>query len=100
MKNDNYIQRLIWDKSFKRAFKRIVRKNPQLEDKILAVLELLENDPFTNSLKSHKLRGQLDGLWACSVEYDCRIIYTFEQGSDNDNGIILLIDIGTHDEVY
>ena len=32
---------LIWDKSFKRAFKRIVRKNPQLEDKILAVLELL-----------------------------------------------------------
>lgn len=91
---------LVWEKSFKRAFKRIVRKNPQLEDKILAVLELLENDPFANSLKSHKLRGQLDGLWACSVEYDCRIIYTFEQDSDSDNEIILLIDIGSHDEVY
>ena len=91
---------LIWDKSFKRAFKRIVRKNPQLEDKILAVLELLENEPFANSLKSHKLRGQLDGLWACSVEYDCRIIYTFDQDSDSDNQIILLIDIGSHDEVY
>lgn len=91
---------LIWEKSFKRAFKRIVRKNPQLEDKILVVLEVLENDPFANSLKSHKLRGQLDGLWACSVEYDCRIIYTFEQDSDSDNEIILLIDIGTHDEVY
>lgn len=91
---------LIWDKSFKRAFKRIVRKNPQLEDKILAVLELLENEPFANSLKSHKLRGQLDGLWACSVEYDCRIIYTFDQDSDSDNQRILLIDIGSHDEVY
>ncbi|WP_414625094.1 type II toxin-antitoxin system YafQ family toxin [Calothrix sp. CCY 0018] len=91
---------LIWGTSFKRAVKRIVRKNPQLEEKILAVLELLANDPFANSLKSHKLRGQLDGLWACSVEYDCRIIYTFDQDSDSDNEIILLIDIGTHDEVY
>mgnify|MGYP001801693103 CR=1 FL=1 len=91
---------LVWNSSFKRAFKRVVRKNPQLEEKILAVLELLENDPFVNSLKSHKLRGQLDGLWACSVEYDCRIIYTFEQDVDSDNETILLIDIGTHDEVY
>ena len=46
------------------------------------------------------MRGQLDGLWACSVEYDCRIIYTFEQDVDSDNETILLIDIGTHDEVY
>ncbi len=91
---------LIWGTSFKRAFKRIVRKNPQLEEKILTVLELLGNDPFTNSLKSHKLRGQLEGLWACSVEYDCRIIYTFEQDSDNEEEIILLVNIGTHDEVY
>ena len=91
---------LIWGTSFKRAFKRIVRKNPQLEEKILTVLELLSNDPFTNSLKSHKLRGQLEGLWACSVEYDCRIIYTFEQDSDNEEEIILLVNIGTHDEVY
>ncbi|MGB3653622.1 MAG: type II toxin-antitoxin system mRNA interferase toxin, RelE/StbE family [Rivularia sp. (in: cyanobacteria)] len=91
---------LIWGTSFKRAFKRIVRKNPQLEEKILTVLELLSNDPFTNSLKSHKLRGQLERLWACSVEYDCRIIYTFEQDSDNEEEIILLVNIGTHDEVY
>lgn len=83
---------LLWDNSFKRAFKRTVRKNPQLEDKILAVLEMLENYPFANSLKSHKLRGKLDGLGACSVEYDCRIVYTFEQDSDSNNEIILLID--------
>ncbi|WP_322745496.1 type II toxin-antitoxin system RelE/ParE family toxin [Plectonema radiosum] len=65
---------------------------------MLAVLELLANDPLTNSLKSHKLRGQLEGLWACAVEYDCRIIYTFED-SENEQ-IIILINIGSHDEVY
>lgn len=35
---------LIWDNSFKRAFKRMVRKNPRLEGKIFEILELLEAD--------------------------------------------------------
>lgn len=60
----------------KRAFKRFVRKNPQLQKKIFETINLLASDPFTFSLKSHKLSGQLEGLWACSVAYDCRIIYT------------------------
>ncbi len=53
---------LIWDNSFRRAFKRLVRKNPQLQEKIFEVLEVLDADPFSPSLKSHKLRGNLDGL--------------------------------------
>jgi addiction module RelE/StbE family toxin len=91
---------LVWDSSFRRAFKRVVRKNPQLEERIVEVLELLVADPFAPSLKAHKLRGQLEGLWACWVEYDCRIIYTFGQNTDTDEEMIVLIDIGTHDEVY
>ncbi|MGK7900507.1 MAG: type II toxin-antitoxin system YafQ family toxin [Hormoscilla sp.] len=91
---------LVWDNSFRRGFKRFVRKNPQLELKIFAVLELLANDPFAPSLKAHKLRGQLEGLWACWVEYDCRIIYAMEQDDDSEEEMIILIDIGTHDEVY
>ena len=91
---------LVWDNSFRRAFKRVVRKNPLLESTIFAVLELLVNDPFAPSLKAHKLRGQLEGLWACWVEYDCRIIYTFQQDNEAGEELIVLIDIGTHDEVY
>lgn len=91
---------LVWDGSFKRAFKRVVGKNPQLEAKIFAVLELLAVVPFSQSLKSHKLKGQLEGLWAYWVEYDCRIIYTFRESTGSSEGMIVLIDIGTHDEVY
>lgn len=91
---------LVWDKSFKKAFKRIVKKNPQLQEKILAVLELLADNPFTPSLKSHKLTGQLEGLWSCSVVYDCRIIYALQQDKTLGETLIILIDIGTHDEVY
>lgn len=59
------MRNLVWDASFKRAFKRLVRKNPQLQPRILEVLELLVADPLAQSLKAHKLRGQLEGLWAC-----------------------------------
>lgn len=91
---------LVWDSSFRRAFRRVVRKNPQIEERIFEVLELLVADPFAPSLKAHKLRGELDGLWACWVEYDCRIVFTFARDTDSDEELIVLIDIGTHDEVY
>ena len=91
---------LTTDASFKRAFKRLVKKNPQLQDKRLVVLELLGNNPFHPSLKSHKLTGQLEGLWSCSVSYDCRIIFAFKKDVKTDNDLIVLIDIGSHDEVY
>ncbi|BAY13030.1 type II toxin-antitoxin system RelE/ParE family toxin [Calothrix sp. NIES-2098] len=91
---------LFWDSSFKRAFRRVIRKNPRLEETIFEVLELLVADPFAPTLKAHKLKGDLEGLWACWVEYDCRIIYTFQANPDEDEDAILLIDIGTHDEVY
>jgi len=88
------------DSKFKRSFKRLVKKNPQLQDKILSALETLSNDPFTPSLKSHKLTGQLEGLWACSVAYDCRIVFAFKSDPGTNEDVIVLVDIGSHDEVY
>ena len=34
------------------------------------------------------------------VEYDCRIVFTFEKGPDSEIDLIVLVDIGKHDEVY
>lgn len=55
--------KLFVEKSFKRAFKRLVKKTPQLKDKVLGILDILEKDPFTTFLKSHKLTGNLEGYW-------------------------------------
>jgi len=91
---------LTTDSKFKKSFKPLIKKNPQLQSKILAVLELLSDDPFTTSLKSHKLTGQLGGLWSCSVTYDCRIIFAFRKDPVTEDNLIVLVDIGSHDEVY
>ncbi|EHJ14273.1 hypothetical protein CWATWH0003_1047 [Crocosphaera watsonii WH 0003] len=51
-------------------------------------------------MRTHKLKGKLSGAWACTVEYDCRIVFCFEQNQETLEEEINLIDIGTHDEVY
>lgn len=91
---------VVWTSGFKRSFRKIIKKNPQLKNPIVKVLQLLADDPFTPSLKSHKLTGDLAGLWSCSVAYDCRIIFNLTEDEQLLQMVILLIDIGSHDEVY
>lgn len=91
---------LVLASSFKRAFKRVVKRQPELQVRIEERLALLAADPFDSQLQTHKLKGKLSGAWACSVEYDCRIVFNFVRNLESGEEEILLIDIGTHDEVY
>ena len=91
---------LVLSSSFKRAFKAIIKRQPDLKPKIEATLKLLADDLYNPILRTHKLKGKLSGAWACSVEYDCRIVFSFEQNQETLAEEINLIDIGTHDEVY
>ncbi|NLJ27865.1 type II toxin-antitoxin system RelE/ParE family toxin [Desulforhabdus amnigena] len=61
-------------------------------------LELLAEDAFHPLLRTHKLKGKLEGSWACSAGYDLRIIFEFTQYEGSET--ILLESIGTHQEVY
>ena len=78
----------------------MTRRTPELRARILDVLTILAGDPFDAGLKTHRLRGQLEGLWACRVEYDCRIVFTFEPDPAGGEEVIVLADIGSHEEVY
>ena len=91
---------LVWNESFRRAFKRLVRKSPGMQDHVLSVLATLKHNPFSPSLKAHKLKGDLGGFWACSVNYDCRIIFEFKQDPASGEAFVFLINIGSRDEVY
>ena len=77
-----------------------MRKRPDLRSNVEKTLMLLVDDPFIPQLETHKLKGKLSGVWACSAGYDLRIVFDFvksEQGLKDD---IFLIEIGTHEEVY
>jgi addiction module RelE/StbE family toxin len=91
---------LVWTTAFNRAFKRLVRQNPQLRSQIEQTLEQLIADPFHPSLRTHKLKGDLEGRWSCSIDYSNRIIFRLEINSDSDEEELFLLTLGSHDEVY
>ena len=61
---------LVWSTAFVRAFKQIVRHQPQLRARVERTLEQLAGDASHPTLHSHKLKGELAGAWACTVDYD------------------------------
>ena len=81
-----------------RTARRLARKNPQTAGDLRAALDLLTEDAFHPSLKTHKLRGNLDGSWACSAGHDLRIVFSFVRYRGSE--AILLEAVGSHDEVY
>ena len=91
---------LLFDQSFRRAAKRTCKNQPQLRSKIEAVLSLLEIDPFSPTLRTYKLKGDLGDLWSYTAEYDCRIIFRFYKLENEPEDAIVLINIGSNDEVY
>jgi hypothetical protein len=89
-----------WTPKSLRAFKRLIRKNPQLRPLIAKTLQQLAEDAFHPSLRTHKLIGELSDVWSCSIDYNYRILFHFIDNADNHSSSILLLNLGTHDEVY
>jgi mRNA-degrading endonuclease YafQ of YafQ-DinJ toxin-antitoxin module len=79
----------------------MIRQNPQLRLLVERSLQRLAEDPFHPALRTHKLAGDLAGIWACSIDYSYRILFEFINDPDNDEeDAILLLNLGSHDEVY
>ena len=88
--------RLFQSKQYSKKEKKFFKKHPDLLAQYANILKKLKVDPFEPSLKTHKLKGELKELYACSSTYEYRIIMTILIQDDK----IYLLDIGTHDEVY
>jgi addiction module RelE/StbE family toxin len=87
--------KLAWTKNFEKSLKRYIKKHPEKETKIKEKLKLFTEEPFSPELRNHRLSGKLKELRAIVVEYDCRIVFKFIE-----EDTALIIDIGSHEEVY
>ena len=67
-----------------------------LRGRLAQVFRDLEAAPFQSHLRLHPLHGDLQGLHAVSVTHSYRITLTLRITASE----IVLLDIGTHDEVY
>jgi addiction module RelE/StbE family toxin len=89
---------LLRSPAFARDLRSWLKAHPATAASIQEKLDQLAADAAQPSLRSHKLRGPLAGCWACTVTYDLRVVYQFVQAEGSE--AILLLALGTHDQVY
>ena len=87
--------RIAWDQGFGKIYRKKVRNDVLLKQRFWKTMELFSRNPFHPRLRTHKLSGKLEGLWAFTVAYDCRVVFKFLNGDE-----VLLVDVGGHEEVY
>ncbi len=73
-------------KSYQRLPKRVKQKAERLEKQF-------RTNPFTASLRTHRLKGRLKGLYSFSINYYYRIIFEFDESGE----VVYFHDVGTHD---
>mgnify|MGYP000014696050 CR=1 FL=1 len=87
---------LVWTHTFVRTARKFIRRHPDLEGMLGDVLSQLEKDPHAARLRLHPLKGRHRGKQAVSLTYEHRIVLILRMTSQE----VILLDIGTHDEVY
>jgi mRNA-degrading endonuclease YafQ of YafQ-DinJ toxin-antitoxin module len=87
---------LIWTNTFLRTARKFIQRHPEYDVVLEDVLKQIEKDPFVPRLKLHPLQGKHKDKHAVSLSYEYRIVLTLKLTAKE----IILLDIGTHDEVY
>ena len=87
--------KILYQNSFKKSYKKRFFHNKKLTKIIFLRINQFNIDPNDPQLKTHTLSGTKKGFSSFSVTGGIRIIFYYDQ---NYNAI--LVDIGTHNQVY
>ena len=80
---------------YTKSFNKRILNNPKLTAQVSERTKLFQNNPLDPVLKNHALKGVKKGFFSFSIAGDLRIIYIFK-----DDGHVVLVDIGSHNQVY
>ena len=88
--------KLIETKKYQKKLVKFLKKHKHLLPKYEKCITILESNPHHPSLRLHKLQGNLKDFYSVSIDMEYRIIIDFIIVDKR----IILIDIGSHNEVY
>ena len=82
------------DRTFEEHFKQRIKPNSMLTNRFKERLLLFMAGDLGYPLYDHTLTGKLDGKRAFSITGEIRVVYVELEDA------IVLLDIGTHNQVY
>lgn len=85
------IKTIYYSSLFVKKFKKIPKR---IQKQAVKKEALFKSDPFSPSLKTHRLKGELNEYWAFSINYSYRVMFEFI-----DDKTVGFVNIGTH-EIY
>ena len=85
---------IVFSQSFEKRLDKFIKRNKALESKMWTIFNTLEKDLFYSTLHTHKLSGKLADYHACTISYDYRLVFKF------DNNYIYPHAIGNHNQIY
>jgi proteic killer suppression protein len=88
--------RVIYTKSYLKRAAKFVKRHPDLLTQYEKALKLLELNPFHPSLRLHRLSSSLSDMHSISINISYRITLEFLI----EDGKIILVNVGSHDEIY
>jgi len=88
--------KILEPKSYQKKLVKFFKKHKNLLKRYEKVIFLLEANPYHPSLRLHKLQGKLKEYYSVSLDMEYRVIIDFIIVDEE----IILIDIGSHDDVY
>lgn len=90
------LYKIISTDTYFKKLKKFIKKHPEILERYAKTIKLLEVDPYHPSLRLHKLQGKLKEYQSISITIKYRLIIDFIIEDER----IILLDIGSHDEVY
>jgi mRNA-degrading endonuclease YafQ of YafQ-DinJ toxin-antitoxin module len=88
--------RIIYTESYLKRAAKFIKRHPEILLQYEKTLKLLELNPSHSSLRLHRLDGPLRELHSVSINISYRITLEFLL----EDGMLVLVNVGSHDEVY
>ena len=83
-----------YSSEFLKKFKKLNSHDQGLREKVTKKLDTFKQDQNYPSLRLHKVSTSISEAWSLSLDRKLRILFVYREYG------ILLVDIGSHDEVY
>jgi len=88
--------RIIYTQGYLKRAAKFLKRHPEILPQYEKTLKLLELNPSHPSLRLHRLDGPLRELHSVSINLSYRITLEFLL----EDGKIVPVNVGSHDEVY
>ncbi|MDO4159203.1 MAG: type II toxin-antitoxin system YafQ family toxin [Prevotellaceae bacterium] len=81
---------------FDKDLRKCIARGFPIEEFKQVVSILSETGKLPEKYKSHKLKGKYAGMWECHIKPDWLLVWD----QDDTNLVLLLLDTGTHSDLF